>query len=64
MIYVHRDWSKVPQAKLDRLIALSEELEKIDGKAARKAFILANAGAWSDVRGELEAMSFNNTNLH
>lgn len=59
MIYVHRDWSKVPQAKLDRLIALSEELEKIDGKAARKAFIKANAAAWSDVRGELEAMSFN-----
>lgn len=58
MIYVHRDWSKVPEEKLDRLKALSEELEKIADKAERKAFIVANAGAWSDVRGELEAMSF------
>jgi hypothetical protein len=58
MIYVHRDWSKVPEEKLARLKALSEELEKIADKAARKAFIAANAGAWSDVRGELEAMSF------
>lgn len=58
MIYVHRDWSKVPEEKLARLKTLSEELEKIEGKAARKAFIAANAAAWSDVRGELEAMSF------
>lgn len=58
MIYVHRDWSKVPEEKLDRLKALSEELEKIADKAKRKAFIAANADAWSDVRGELEAMSF------
>jgi hypothetical protein len=58
MIYVHRDWSKVPEEKLARLKALSEELEKIEGKSARKVFIAANAAAWSDVRGELEAMSF------
>lgn len=58
MIYVHRDWSKVPEEKLTRLKSLSEELERVAGKAERKAFIAANAGAWSDVRGELESMSF------
>jgi len=58
MIYVHRDLSKVPGEKLARLKALSEELEKIAIKADRKAFIAANADAWSDVRGELESMSF------
>lgn len=58
MIYVHRDWSKVPEEKLAQLKSLSEELEKITGKAERKAFIATNASAWSDVRGELEAMSF------
>ncbi len=58
MIYVHRDWSKVPEEKLTRLQTLSDELDKIVEKADRKAFIEANADAWSDVRGELEAMSF------
>lgn len=58
MIYVHRDWSKIPAEKLQRLKDLSGQLEKIAEKAARKAFIAAHADAWSDVRSELEAMSF------
>lgn len=58
MIYVHRDWSRVPQKKLDQLKTLSEELEKLEGKEAKKAFIKANSAAWSEVRGELQAMSF------
>lgn len=59
MIYVHRDYSKIPQDKLDRLKALSDELEAIEEAKGRKKFIEANADAWADVRGELEAMSFN-----
>jgi hypothetical protein len=59
MIYVHRDYSKIPKNKLDRLKALSDELEKIEDRDGRKAFIKANGEAWADVRGELEAMSFN-----
>lgn len=58
MIYVHRDWSKVPQEKLDALKAISVALEAIEDKAARKAFITANQGEWSKVREELTAMSF------
>ncbi|MES0096404.1 hypothetical protein [Mesorhizobium sp. M0019] len=59
MIYVHRDLTKkIPAEKLARLKALSEELEQIEGKAERKAFIDANSAAWSDVRDELAAMSF------
>jgi hypothetical protein len=58
MIYVHRDLTKITKGKLARLKSLSEELEQIEGKADRKAFIAANAKAWSDVRDELAAMSF------
>jgi hypothetical protein len=58
MIYVHRDWSKVPKAKLDALKALSAELEKIEGAEERKTFIKENQAAWSEVRDELSTMSF------
>jgi hypothetical protein len=58
MIYVHRDLTKIAEGRLARLKALSEELEQIEGKEDRKAFIAANAEAWSDVRDELAAMSF------
>lgn len=59
MIYVHRDLSKISQAKLDALKALSDQLEGIVDPAARKAFIDANRAAWSSVREELSLMSFN-----
>ncbi|HZF95532.1 MAG TPA: hypothetical protein VEZ20_11760 [Allosphingosinicella sp.] len=59
MIYVHRDLSKVPQEKLDALKALSDALEDIADPEARKAFINENKAAWSTVREELSAMSFN-----
>ena len=42
MIYVHRDWSKVPEEKLARLKALSEELEKIADKAGRVEKLLTD----------------------
>jgi hypothetical protein len=57
MIYVHRDWTKVPEDKLKALKALSDALDKIDEKHARKAFIKAHAAEWSEVRGELSLMS-------
>jgi hypothetical protein len=59
MIYVHRDWSKVPKEKLDALKALSDALDAIEEVAERKAFIKANQAAWSEVRQELSLMSFN-----
>lgn len=59
MIYVHRDFSKISQAKLDALKALSDQLEGIVDPAARKAFIDENRAAWSSVREELSLMSFN-----
>lgn len=58
MIYVHRDLSKISQAKLDALKALSDQLAGLVDPAARKAFIDENRGAWSSVREELSLMSF------
>lgn len=58
MIYVHRNFSTIAPEKLAALQALSDALDKIDGVDARKAFIKANQGAWSEVRSELELMSF------
>ena len=58
MIYVHRDWSRIPKEKLDALKALSEALNAIEGAAERKAFIKENQAAWSQVRHELSLMSF------
>jgi hypothetical protein len=58
MIYVHRDWSKIPKAKLDALKAFSDALDAIVGIAERKAFINDNRDEWSKVRQELALMSF------
>lgn len=59
MIYVHRDLSRISQAKLDALKALSAQLDGIVDPAARKAFIDENRAAWSSVREDLSLMSFN-----
>jgi hypothetical protein len=59
MIYVHRDFSKIPQDKLDALKALSDHLEGLNDVEARKAFIDENKAAWSTVRNELSLMAFN-----
>lgn len=59
MIYVHRDWTKVSNEKIDYLKSLADELKKIDDKATRKKFIDENKGAWSTVREELSPMSYN-----
>lgn len=58
MIYVHRDFTKIPKAKLDALKAVSDQLNEIADPMARKAFIAANSAVWSTVRDELSAMSF------
>jgi len=58
MIYIHRNFGKIASEKLAALKAVSDELDKIDDPAERKAFIDANSGAWSSVRPELETMSF------
>jgi hypothetical protein len=57
MIYVHRDWTKVPKEKLDALKALAAALDEIEDKSARKKYIEENKAAWSTVREELFSMS-------
>lgn len=58
MIYVHRDFSSIAPEKLAAVKAVSDALDEINDPVARKKFIDDNRAAWSNVRGELEAMSF------
>jgi len=52
MIYVHRDWGKVPQDVKDALKAASDALELLVGEKARKAFIAKkeNQRKWAALR--------------
>lgn len=59
MIYVHRDWSVVPPAIKDALIAAAKLLDDIEDVDARKKFIKDNADKWSAVRDYLGGMSHN-----
>lgn len=59
MIYVHRDWSNIPQAIQDALIAAAHTLDAIDDVDARKQFIKDNADKWAAVRDYLGGMSHN-----
>lgn len=59
MIYVHRDWSTVPQAIQDALIAAAQALDAIADVDARKQFIKDNADKWAAVRDYLGGMSHN-----
>jgi hypothetical protein len=57
MIYIHRDWTQVPDAIKAALQKATEELDAIDNLAARKAYIEKNSSAWTAVREYLLAMS-------
>lgn len=58
MIYVHRDFSTIPAEKLAALKAVADQLDQLNDPIERKKFIDDNRDQWSNVRGELEAMSF------
>lgn len=58
MIYVHRDFSRIPAEKLTALKAVADALDEISDPVARKKYIRDNQAAWSTVRKELSAMSF------
>lgn len=57
MIYVHRDWSKIPPEALETLKSLSKALDELPEKNARKQFIKDNALSWAAVRPYLLEMS-------
>ena len=57
MIYVHRDWGRVPDDVKKALKIAVAELEDIVDIQERKAYIDANRDKWSAVRGLLSDMS-------
>lgn len=59
MIYIHRNWSIVPQAAKDALIAAAQALDAIADVDARKQFVKDNADKWAVVRDYLGGMSHN-----
>lgn len=57
MIYIHRDWSKVPDEIKEALKKAADELDAIPDPKARKAHIEGNSKAWTAVRDYLSGMS-------
>lgn len=57
MIYIHRDWSKVPGELKAALQKAVDELDAISDPEARKQYIKDHSSAWTAVRGQLSAMS-------
>lgn len=57
MIYVHRDWERVPEDIKTVLKTAAAELEAIADTDARKSYIHANREKWSTVRDYLSGMS-------
>lgn len=57
MIYVHADWSKVPQDVRNGLAEAAAQLEAITDTQQRKAFIRDNAAKWTALREHLAVMS-------
>ncbi len=57
MIYIHRDWSKVPDEIKAALKKAADELDAIQDPKARKAHIEGNSKAWTAVRDYLSGMS-------
>lgn len=57
MIYIHRDWSKVPDEIKEALKKAADELDAIPDPQARKAHIESNSKAWTAVRDYLSGMS-------
>lgn len=59
MIYVHRDWSVIPQPIKDALVAAAQALDAIADQDARKKYIKDNDDKWAAVREYLNGMSHN-----
>lgn len=59
MIYVHRNWTIVPQAVKDALLAAAQELDAIADIDKQKQYIKDNASKWAAIREYLAAMSHN-----
>ncbi len=57
MIYIHRDWSQVPEEIKEALKKAADELDAIPDPKARKAHIENNSKAWAAVRDYLSGMS-------
>lgn len=57
MIYIHRDWSQVPEEIKVALKKAADELDAINELDARKAYIVENSKAWTAVRDYLSGMS-------
>ncbi|WP_155769786.1 hypothetical protein [Burkholderia vietnamiensis] len=57
MIYIHRDWSTVPDDVKTALKAAADALEKITDADKRKAYIRENGETWTAVRQYLSGMS-------
>lgn len=57
MIYIHRDWSHVPNEIKEALKKAADELDVIEDPKARKAFIEGNSKIWTAVRDYLSGMS-------
>lgn len=57
MIYIHRDWEKVPEEVKAVLKTAAEELEAITSVEARKEYIKNHSTAWTAVREYLSGMS-------
>jgi hypothetical protein len=60
MIYVHRDWSKVPQLLKDALQVAADQLDLLTNEKDRKKFISdpKNQKKWTALRKYFLAMSF------
>lgn len=59
MIYIHRDWSAVPEEIKEALKTAADELDAIADPQARKAYIAGKSSAWTAVRDYLSGMSSN-----
>lgn len=57
MIYIHRDWSKIPAEITAALKEAAEKLDAISDPQARKKYIEDHSSTWTAVRGHLSAMS-------
>jgi len=57
MIYIHRDWSLVPNEVIEALDKAAKELDSINDMDERKAHIKKNQEVWAAVRDYLSQMS-------
>lgn len=57
MIYIHRDWSQVPEEVKAALKKAADELDAIADPEARKTYIKDHSTAWTAVRDFLSGMS-------